>query len=160
MSHIVPCLMEKSSFPNMDAPIDKRNLFLLSGRVNFPIAEYHRQSPSHQCVKSVQIRSNFWSVFSCIQTEYGKILRISPYSVRMRENKDHKLLRIWTLFTQWYFFRSLKTYTKCYNKEQPVARNIVTSKTILFSDFCYTRFSHSRKLYSNVKSWYQISRSD
>ena len=25
-----------------------------------------------QCVKSVQIRSFFWSVFSCIWTEYGK----------------------------------------------------------------------------------------
>ena len=29
-----------------------------------------------------------WSVFSCIRTEYGEILRISPYSVRMRENAD------------------------------------------------------------------------
>ena len=30
----------------------------------------------------------FWSAFSQIRTEYGKILRISPYSVRMRENAD------------------------------------------------------------------------
>ena len=30
----------------------------------------------------------FWSFFSCIWTEYGKIVRISPYSVRMRENMD------------------------------------------------------------------------
>ena len=30
----------------------------------------------------------FWSVFSHIRTEYGEILRISPYSVRMRENVD------------------------------------------------------------------------
>ena len=30
----------------------------------------------------------FWSVFSRIWTEYRKILRISPYSVRMRENTD------------------------------------------------------------------------
>ena len=30
----------------------------------------------------------FWSAFSRIWTEYGKILRISPYSVRMRENAD------------------------------------------------------------------------
>ena len=34
------------------------------------------------CVKSVQIRSYFWSIFSCILTECGH------------------LLRIWTLFTQ------------------------------------------------------------
>ena len=32
----------------------------------------------------------FWSVFSRIRTEYGEILRISPYSVRMRENRDQK----------------------------------------------------------------------
>ena len=30
----------------------------------------------------------FWSVFSRIRTEYGEILCISPYSVRMRENTD------------------------------------------------------------------------
>ena len=30
----------------------------------------------------------FWSAFSCIRTEYGEILRISLYSVRMRENAD------------------------------------------------------------------------
>ena len=30
----------------------------------------------------------FWSVVSRIWTEYEEILRISPYSVRMRENKD------------------------------------------------------------------------
>ena len=51
------------------------------------------------CVKSVQIRSFFWSVFSRIQTEYGEI-RISPYSIRMLENTDQEKLRILTLFTQ------------------------------------------------------------
>ena len=30
----------------------------------------------------------FWSVFSRFWTECGEILRISPYSVRMRENTD------------------------------------------------------------------------
>ena len=30
----------------------------------------------------------FWSAFSHIWTEYGEILRISRYSVRMRENVD------------------------------------------------------------------------
>ena len=63
------------------------------------------------CVKSLQIRSFSWSVFSCIQSEYRKIrtkkkLRIwalskSPYSVRIQENTDQTKIRIWTLFTQW-----------------------------------------------------------
>ena len=39
----------------------------------------------------------FWSVFSCIRTEYGDLLRKSPYSVRIQENTDQKNLRIWTL---------------------------------------------------------------
>ena len=30
----------------------------------------------------------FWSVFPRIRTEYGEILRISPYSVQMRENAN------------------------------------------------------------------------
>ena len=32
----------------------------------------------------------FWSVFPRIQTEYGEIPQISPYSVRMRGNTDQK----------------------------------------------------------------------
>ena len=50
------------------------------------------------------------------------------------------------------FLRSLKTNTKSYNKKpkKSVARNIVASKKILFSEICQTRFSRSRKLSSNV----------
>ena len=64
------------------------------------------------CVKSVQIRSFFWSVFSCIRTEYGKILRISPYSARMRGTTDQKKLRTWALFRQcqWWYFWCLYLY--------------------------------------------------
>ena len=51
------------------------------------------------CVKSVQIRSFCWSVFSRIRTENGEIQSISPYSVGIRENRDQKKLLIWTLFT-------------------------------------------------------------
>ena len=31
-----------------------------------------------------------WSAFSRIRTEYGGLLRKSPYSLRMRENADQK----------------------------------------------------------------------
>ena len=58
------------------------------------------------CVKSVQIRSFFWSVFSCIRTEYGDLLRKPPYSVRIQDNTDQKKVHIWTLFTQWYDWES------------------------------------------------------
>ena len=49
--------------------------------------EYH-------CEKSVQLRSISWFVFSFIRTEYGDLLRKSPYSVRIQENTDQKVLRI------------------------------------------------------------------
>ena len=50
------------------------------------------------CVKSIQILSFFWFVFSCMQTEYGNLRSKSPYSVQIQENTDQKKLRIWTLF--------------------------------------------------------------
>ena len=62
-------------------------------------------------MKSVQIRSFFWSVFSRIRTEYGEIRNISPYSVRMWENTDQKKLCIWTLFTQWKLWLVIKNST-------------------------------------------------
>ena len=55
------------------------------------------------CVKSVQIRIFFWSIFSRIRIEYGEIRSIFPYSVKMRENTGQKNLRIWTHFTQCYY---------------------------------------------------------
>ena len=51
---------------------------------------YFAKSRYLHCVKSVQIRSFFWSVFW-----------------RIQENTDQKKLRIWTHFTQWYFANSL-----------------------------------------------------
>ena len=59
-------------------------------------------SQNIHCLKSVQMRSYFWSVFSRIRTKYGDLRSKSPYSVRMQENKDQKKLRIWTLFTQYH----------------------------------------------------------
>ena len=58
-------------------------------------ANYYSYGQVLHCAKSVQIRSFFWTVFSCIRS-------ISPYSVRLRENKDQKKLRIWIHFTQSY----------------------------------------------------------
>ena len=58
------------------------------------------------CVKSLQIRSIFWFVFSSIRTECGDLRSKSPYSVRIKGNTDQKKLRIWTRFTQLF---SVKT---------------------------------------------------
>ena len=47
----------------------------------------HSYNKAHY-VKTVQMRSFFWSVFSGTRTEYGKIRSISPYAVRMWGNTD------------------------------------------------------------------------
>ena len=76
------------------------------------------------CVKSVQIWSFFWSVFSCIWTEYGNLFRKYLYSVQIQENTDQKKLRILKLFTQWEYLELSRAFTtvllcernsKCYN---------------------------------------------
>ena len=45
------------------------------------------------CVKGIQIRSFFWSVFSRIQTEYEEISSC-PYLVQIRKNRNQRKLRI------------------------------------------------------------------
>ena len=45
-------------------------------------------------VKSIHIRSYSGQHFSRIRTKYGEILRISPYSARMRENVGKMRTRI------------------------------------------------------------------
>ena len=65
------------------------------------INEFSNASIKSHCMKSVQVRSFFWYVFSCIQAEYGDLLYKYPHLVRIKENINQKNLRIWTLFTQW-----------------------------------------------------------
>ena len=72
--------------------------------------KYH----NNHCVKRVQIRSFFRSIFPRIRTEYGYLLHKSPYSVRMQENTEQKKLRIWMLYMKWMF----KLYSKLPIKSQ------------------------------------------
>ena len=51
-------------------------------------------SKDGHCIKRVRIRSYSGPHFSRIRTEYGETLRISPYSVRMRENAGKMRTRI------------------------------------------------------------------
>ena len=51
--------------------------FFLEGIQRSSLIAKGKQTNKH-CVKSVQIRSYFWSVFSCIRTEYGDLRSKSP----------------------------------------------------------------------------------
>ena len=81
-------------------------------------------------MKSVQIRSFFWSVFFCIRTEYGDLRSKSPYSVRIQENTDQKKLRIWALFTQGEVMLDGEILLKSTLK--PVANQTQTQAWLLF----------------------------
>ena len=71
-----------------------RALFLKNASASTSSREGHWDCNSQligwHSVKSVQIRSSFWSVFSCIRTEYGDLRSNSKYSVRIQKNTDHK----------------------------------------------------------------------
>ena len=54
----------------------------------------------------------FWSIFSLIWIEYGEILRISPYSVQMRENTDPKNFETETFYQ---LLRVTASYSKLYS---------------------------------------------
>ena len=46
--------------------------------------------PNHYTCEKCPCSEFLWSAFSRIRTEYGRIVRISPYLVRMRGNTDQK----------------------------------------------------------------------
>ena len=64
------------------------------------------------CVKSVQIGSFFWSLLSCIRTEYGVNLRVQSEYRRIRTEKFPHLDTFHavsnTLLTSWVFFPPLQ----------------------------------------------------
>ena len=94
-------------------------------------------------MKSVQIRSFFWSVFCRIRTEYGEILRISPYAVRMRQNTDQKKLCIWTLFTHAVYYTLFDG-----SKKNELGYNLTTSSnkaTRIWSIACEWKYPITNK---------------
>ena len=85
---------------------------------------YLHQTKLH-CVKNVEIRSLFWSVFSHIRSEYGEILCISPFSVQMWENADQKKLPNWTLFRQCSLEAFLRSSYYCFKNSKSLKDHLV-----------------------------------
>ena len=70
-----------SMLPSEEDVFDEASSTKATSKMMFQLERF---SSKQHCLKSVQIRSFFWSVFSRIRTEYGEMFCISPYSVRMR----------------------------------------------------------------------------
>ena len=90
------------------------------------------------CVKSVQIQSFFWSVFSCIQSEYRKI--------RIRKNS------IFGHFTQWLFLK-----LPCLKWQSEIKSTLLKGTLFLLTAFllaCFYRLYLLRHK-KNIEYWKQ-----
>ena len=97
-----------------------------TSNLNFNVQLFWKSKNHFHCVKSVQLQSFLWSVFSRMWTEYREILCISPYSVRMQENTDQKKLCMWTLFPQCLF------HVLCLNFSAETKTNFISNFVFQF----------------------------
>ena len=90
------------------------------------ITEYLTESRLEVCVKSVQIRSLFWSVFSCIRTEYWRRLedRVSYYegfnTTKLKKNRERQSRRfLVTCLRCWKLVQKMVTMVQLLVKKEP-----------------------------------------
>ena len=76
----------------------------IPSNIEADISNSYKYKIKSHCVKSIQIRSYFWYVFSCIQTEYRKI--------RTRDNS------VFGNFTQWVSDISFLIFRTIFRKNQ------------------------------------------
>ena len=93
----IPKIIQQIDFPKC---LKKKSLFSIQEQLGRNITMQLWCTLYEKCPNT----EFFWSVFSRIWTEYGDLLRKSPYSVRIRENTDQKKLRSWTFFSQWQHY--------------------------------------------------------
>ena len=165
MCHMFPCFREKPAFPTRDAPIDKRNLFLLSGRAVF---RCRHKSLQEKWVPTDR-KNNFQILIICENKLSKSELYKANFVEKITEcnylftfyNSPHFLVNFFVIpvhfhcFTfcfKFYFLSadiivnhlyilflcSRKTNTKRYGKKRKKSapRKIVASKKISFSNLC------------------------
>ena len=174
MCHVFPCVMQKTTFPSRNTPIDKRNLFLLSGRV---VSHFRHESLQKKQVPTDR-KNNSQILIICENKILKAELYKSNFVTKITEcnylfvfqNSPHFLVNLFVILVSFHYFtfcfkfsfpiadiivnhlyirflRSRKTNAKCYNKKTKkfMVRNIAASKKAQFSDLCQTRFSRSRQ---------------
>ena len=174
MFRLFLCFMKKPDFPTRDAPIEKTNLFLLSGRAVF---RYRNKSLQEKQAQTDR-KNNFKILIICENKLSKAELQKSNFVKKIKQyNSPYFLVKFFVIPVHFHYFtfcfklyfpiaditvnhlyilflRSRKINTKWYNQKRKKsrARNIVASKNISIFDLCQNRLMHSGKLRSNVKS--------
>ena len=93
------------------------------------------------CVKSVQIRSYFWSVFSCIRTEYGF------YGVNIRIQPEYRKIRT---------RKNSTDFRRCSTRNNSVFRHFSRSDFLPFNLFLtfISFLFHLKTSKSNLRSFF------
>ena len=99
-------------------------------RITFASCKNIPSTAKSHCVKSVRIQSYFWSVFSCIRTEYGDLRRFQSEYRKIRTRKTPYLNNFHAVSTSrlrlnfglclWLNF-SISYYGCCYFKARVIA---------------------------------------
>ena len=119
---LFPCIVSDHSIRRkINCPFSIKSIFY-EKKLEWKICK----TPSHKVilVKWVGIL-----LFRRNHVSFHETLRISPYSIRMRENTDQKKLRIRTLFTPWLFLiridtiKLVKDRSTNYTKKRIILRN-------------------------------------
>ena len=109
------CRREKGCSSSLTSLVTQPNAMHKKSSFTLRISSFCIQWKVLQCPylelikKRFWIRSFFWSVFSRIRTEYGEIIRISPYSVRLQESSDQKKLRYTSRACEWVWYNKYVT---------------------------------------------------
>ena len=125
----------------------------------YKMVQYSARKMEISCLQSLRLkaRSFFWSVFSCIRTEYGDL--------QTQENTDQEKLRIWTLFMQWIMSDTSQSnhhgmishILSIFDPSFYFSENVVNKKCIAALDFLLSGLRAWDLCFSIVFLWFHPS---
>ena len=108
MCHVFPCVMQKTTFPSRNTPIDKRNLFLLSGRV---VSHFRHESLQKKQVPTDR-KNNSQILIICENKILKAELYKSNFVTKITEcnylfifqNSPHFLVNLFVILVSFHYF--------------------------------------------------------
>ena len=116
-------------------------------KISFILYRYYKH-----CVKSVQIRSFFWSIFSRIWNEYGDLRSKSPYSVQIRENTDQKKTPYLDIFCAVKLTPGFKNHMRNFGNFRQAVESLKSQFFLKFVSFFSVMRDHSYVIFYIVET--------